>query len=380
MTGVLEPDLKDWTWVLERPCPDCGFDAPALDLARLPQAIEDNGALWQVVLGTDDAAVRPAPHVWSPLEYACHVRDVNRLFAERLALMLGEDDPRFPNWDQDETAVTDDYGAQDPATVADQVVAAAAAVAAVYAGVTGDQWQRRGTRSNGDVFTVETLGRYHLHDLVHHPHDVSYVTKHLNVAAYDAYAEAYRDGLADRADLAAQEVEPFVAALPAGGRVLEVGSGPGYDALALEAAGLRVRRTDVSRSFVRLLREQGHDAEVLDPLTDDLTSPEGRYDGVWASASLLHVRREDLPTVLARLAEVPVPGGVLARPVAEGDGARFSTHGDVGAPRHFTFWREPALRDVLEGAGWQVTTVDHEQKDSGPWLSVLARRGEHTEP
>lgn len=374
MVSVLEPDLKDWTWVLERPCPDCGFDAPALDLARLPQAIEDNGVLWQVVLGTEDAAVRPMPHVWSPLEYACHVRDVNRLFLERLELMLSEDDPQFANWDQDETAVADDYGSQDPATVAEEVVASAAAVAAAYAGVSGDQWQRPGTRSNGDVFTVETLARYHLHDLVHHAHDVSYVTKHLTVAAYDAFAESYRDGLADRAAGSVDEVAPFVAAVPPGGRVLEIGSGPGYDALALEAAGLRVRRTDVSRSFVRLLREQGHEADHLDPLTDDLTSPEGLYDGVWASASLLHVRREDLPTVLTRLAEVTVTGGVLAMAVKEGDGARFSTHGHVGAPRHFTFWREAGLRAVLGAAGWDVVSVDHEQHEAGPWLAVLARR------
>ena len=86
---MIEPDTKDWTWTLERACPECGFDAPALDLARVPGALRDNATLWEVVLGTDDAAVRPSPHVWSPLEYACHVRDVHRLFGERLARMLG---------------------------------------------------------------------------------------------------------------------------------------------------------------------------------------------------------------------------------------------------------------------------------------------------
>ena len=98
----IEPDTKDWTWVLDRPCPDCGFDAAGLDRDRVPQAIRDNATLWEVVLGDDDAAVRPSSAVWSPLEYACHVRDVNVLFAERVRLMLGEDDPQFANWDQDD--------------------------------------------------------------------------------------------------------------------------------------------------------------------------------------------------------------------------------------------------------------------------------------
>ena len=140
---TIEPDTKDWTWVLDRPCPECGFDAPGLDRARIPQAIRDNATLWEVVLGTDDAAVRPSAHVWSPLEYACHVRDVHRLFDERLALMLREDAPAAStNWDQDAAAVDDDYLGQDPAEVAPAVVAAADAVAGRYASVTGDQWQR----------------------------------------------------------------------------------------------------------------------------------------------------------------------------------------------------------------------------------------------
>ena len=56
---MIEPDTKDWTWVLERPCPECGFDAPNLDRDRIPQAIRDNATLWDVVLDTDEATTNP---------------------------------------------------------------------------------------------------------------------------------------------------------------------------------------------------------------------------------------------------------------------------------------------------------------------------------
>ena len=49
----------------------------------------------------------------------------------------------------------------------------------------------------------------------------------------------------------------------------------------------------------------------------------------------------------------------------EGDGARFPTHGDVDAPRHFTFWREEPLRAVLEDAGWEVVEVDRTTSAAG---------------
>jgi SAM-dependent methyltransferase len=343
----------------------------------VPQAIRDNATLWEVVLGTEDAAVRPSPHVWSPLEYACHVRDVNRLFRLRLRQMLDEDDPTFANWDQDRAAVDDDYGSQDPAAVAREVTEAADAVAHEYAAVAAEQWERGGTRSNGDRFTVDTFARYHLHDLVHHAHDVSHVTKRVTVASYDAFAEEYRAGTTQMPEEVRAALDRFVAALPPGARVLEVGSGPGRDARALEEAGLSVRRTDIAPAFVAMLRADGHAADVVDPLVDDLADPtrDEPYDGVWAAASLLHVRREDLPTVAQRLAGATRAGGVLHLAVKEGDGARFSTHGHVGAPRHFTFWREEPLRALLRDAGWEVADLARATSARGEeWLDVLARR------
>ncbi|WP_377639011.1 DinB family protein [Oryzobacter terrae] len=166
------PDEKDWTWVLHEGCPDCGAlvgDVPGSALARRITTATDP---WQSVLARPDVAVRPEPTTWSPLEYACHVRDVCRLFDERLHLMLTEDAPRFANWDQDETAVAERYHEQDPSTVLRELAVAAARWAGSYRDVPADAWDRPGVRSNGSEFTVLTLGRYGLHDLVHHLHDV----------------------------------------------------------------------------------------------------------------------------------------------------------------------------------------------------------------
>jgi hypothetical protein len=173
MAEEIVPDTKDWTWVLDRPCPDCGFDASRVVPEQLPEIIHANTRGWYDALDGAEVSARPRPDVWSPLEYACHVRDVHLLFAERIELMLAEDDPRFANWDQDETAVALRYGEQAVDEVLEELVEAAAAVAGVYAQVAGDQWDRPGRRSNGDAFTVASLGRYHLHDVVHHLWDVA---------------------------------------------------------------------------------------------------------------------------------------------------------------------------------------------------------------
>ena len=130
---AIAPDTKDWTWVLDRPCGGCGFDAAARAVADLPGLLHDTAMTWSEVLARPDAAERPAPAVWSPLEYGAHVRDVHVLFAQRLRLMLEEDTPTFANWDQDATAVEDDYGSQDPTAVAVELIEAAGTVAGIYA-------------------------------------------------------------------------------------------------------------------------------------------------------------------------------------------------------------------------------------------------------
>lgn len=172
MSGVISPDTKDWTWVLERPCPECGFDATAFDRELVGSMILSNAAAWQRVLRGRAVELRPRDDAWSPLEYACHVRDVFRIYDERLRLMLTEDGPQYPNWDQDATAVADNYFGQDPVVVAGELVAAAARISERFDGVTGEQWERPGTRGDGARSTVESFARYLIHDPVHHLFDV----------------------------------------------------------------------------------------------------------------------------------------------------------------------------------------------------------------
>ena len=170
---TIAPDTKDWTWVLERPCPQCGFDASTFAATEVPARIRADLPAWNARLAAPDARTRPDQATWSPLEYGAHVRDVFRLFRTRLELMLTEDDPLFANWDQDATAVEDRYDLQDPAVVARELATAGEELAAAFERVEGAQWQRPGRRGDGARFMVESFARYFIHDPVHHLWDVT---------------------------------------------------------------------------------------------------------------------------------------------------------------------------------------------------------------
>ncbi|MGG5175360.1 DinB family protein [Pseudarthrobacter sp. J1763] len=168
----ITPDTKDWTWVLNEPCDECGFVAQDLTPQSLAATVRDMIPRWEAVLQRPTVAVRPNESTWSPLEYAAHVRDVFELFEQRLSLMLNDDDAHFANWDQDATAIEKDYAHEDPARVANQLRATGSSAADAFEAVRPDQFERTGLRSNGSAFTVVTLAQYFGHDVVHHLKDV----------------------------------------------------------------------------------------------------------------------------------------------------------------------------------------------------------------
>ena len=112
---------------------------PASELAERIRAAT---APWPAILARPDATVRPAPTVWSALEYGCHIRDGLAIFSRRLELMRADDDPLFENWDQDAAALEQRYWEQDPAVVSGELMAAAADNVAGWASVRVDEWER----------------------------------------------------------------------------------------------------------------------------------------------------------------------------------------------------------------------------------------------
>lgn len=186
---------------------------------------------------------------------------------------------------------------------------------------------------------------------------------------YEQAAQRYRE-LSDREPVApslSAFVDAVVEHVPAGASVLEIGSGPGRGARMLEERGLRVRRTDAAEAFVRMLREDGHPADVLDVRTDALGGP---YELVFADAVFLHLSADDLGAVLVRLRDAVHDEGVLAFSVKQGVGAGWSTE-RLGLPRWFTYWQEHELRELLGRSGWEPLVILHEDSPRASWLSAV---------
>lgn len=168
------PDAKDWTWVLERPCPDCGFDPATVVPTSVPRVLIEAAERFALALERPDAGVRTAPGVWSTVEYGQHVADVMEVMTGRLRLILdsGGAGTSFEDWDQDAAAVEKQYWQANAHVTTILIKERAIGAAEAWGEPTDEQWAWPGTRSNGSEFTAASLGRYLVHDLLHHLHDV----------------------------------------------------------------------------------------------------------------------------------------------------------------------------------------------------------------
>lgn len=200
--------------------------------------------------------------------------------------------------------------------------------------------------------------------------DADDLTSAATLSTYEHHADRYIQRTStDRSAL----VDDLIALTSPGAVVLELGSGPGRDALALEADGLIVHRTDGAVSFVDRFRRGGFQARVLNVLAEDFGGP---FDAIFANAVLLHIPRAKLPSVLATALRATRTGGVLVASFKKGVGDEWSMR-KLEAPRHFTYWKEDELHQVALAAGWpSLNIVEATQPQSvEQWITVVARKG-----
>lgn len=169
------------------------------------------------------------------------------------------------------------------------------------------------------------------------------------LTVYNKQADEYVEMMHD---YAAKDplIGKFIGACPAGGKVLDLGSGPGGYAVLMANAGLQVDAIDAASEMVARIKEMdGITARV--GVFDDITGHD-IYDGIWASFSLLHAPRDALPRHLSDLKTALKPDGVFFIGMKMGVGGKRDALG-----RHYEYYSKDELETLLKNAGF--TPVDH---------------------
>ena len=192
------------------------------------------------------------------------------------------------------------------------------------------------------------------------------------LAHYERSAEAFLTGTADH-DVS-QNRDALLTAIEGAPphRILDLGCGPGRDLMAFAVLGHQAVGLDGCAQFVEMARSaSGCEVLAQDFLALDL--PPGRFEGVFANASLFHVPRRELPRVLGELRASLAPRGVLFASNPRGDD-------DEGwhSSRYGVYYRLETWRTLVSAAGF--AELSHYYRPPGkpraeqPWLATVWRR------
>ena len=156
-------------------CEACGFEGGRYDDDSLLAALRCLGERWRALITESGSALRqrPAPDVWSAIEYAAHSRDITALHAFGVEHALTVDEPSYPAIAADDLidSAAATYANSDPDEVIDALDAQASRLAQL-AGDAGTAAWSRGLTIGGARSNVRRLLEHALHDSLHHLDDV----------------------------------------------------------------------------------------------------------------------------------------------------------------------------------------------------------------
>lgn len=163
----------------------------------------------------------------------------------------------------------------------------------------------------------------------------------------------------------------FLQYVPLNGKILDAGCGSGRDTVAFLKKGYAVDAFDASEEMCRIAAEKTG-IPVKRKCFEELDG-KSEYDGIWACASLLHVKKEHLPGVLERLHRLLKPEGILYASFKSGDGER------IQGDRYFHDMTEDECLLIMKKTGFTVLETfpsgDVRPGRTGEqWINVIVRK------
>ncbi|MDO8602138.1 MAG: class I SAM-dependent methyltransferase [bacterium] len=201
-------------------------------------------------------------------------------------------------------------------------------------------------------------------------------TKQATTAFYDRHAEVYsqrRDDITFYEEYFPNELRALFGALKQGGKIMDIGSGPGGITQSFQEAGFDSIALDLSAKMVEKCRARGLTAIQGD--IESLDFPDESLDGALAIASLLHVPRMRIQNAIARIKEVLKPSGVFFVSMTEGDGeVMHESSYAQGDRRFFVGYHHDEFKEILERYFKVTTSKRAETRDGKVYLVYLCQK------
>jgi SAM-dependent methyltransferase len=151
-----------------------------------------------------------------------------------------------------------------------------------------------------------------------------------------------------------------------------VGCGPGSHAEYLQSLGLNVMCVDISEEMLKKCESRGLKTLLVD--LEHLHFPDATIDGIWAYASLLHVRKEIIPKIARNFARMLKPKGILAIGVKKGNGEGFETREKMPESKwYFSYFQDDEMRKYFSPY-FEIIDFSEETARGSTFLHYIMRK------
>ncbi len=160
-----------------------------------------------------------------------------------------------------------------------------------------------------------------------------------------------------------------------GGKILEIGCAGGRDAKMLIEAGYDYVGTDITEGFIEVARKNLPQAKFYQRSVYDLQFPDNKFDGFWASATLLHIPKSRIGEALKELHRVTRKNGVGFISLKQGMEQKVIRDDKGDMSRFFSFYFPRVFNKILKNNGFEILKIrkQKDQKTNTIWLIYLVR-------
>lgn len=164
--------------------------------------------------------------------------------------------------------------------------------------------------------------------------------------------------------------QKFLKYLPKTGKILDVGFGSGRDMIYFKSLGYEVEGIDTSVEFVKNMKEKGFNVRLESACELNYSD---EYDGIWACASLLHIKRDKLEEVIIKCMIALKENGVLYCSFKYGDMEI------ENAGRYFNYINEDIIRNIVNRSNIEIieiyTSSDiRKDRSNEEWCNIILKK------
>jgi ubiquinone/menaquinone biosynthesis C-methylase UbiE len=198
------------------------------------------------------------------------------------------------------------------------------------------------------------------------------------IKTYDETAREYAENVKNI--LPQQEFDKFISMVPINSFILDIGCGSGVATRCLSEAGYKNIGIDLSQKLLNEAKTESPNTKFYKMDMRNLNFGSDSFDGIWCCASLLHLKKEEVPLTLRGFNKILKPRGSMYISIKEGEGEGMEEDKRYnGKPKWYSYYKQSEINSLLNNAGFNVLEnyciqCKDTYRMAHPWMSIFCNK------